>query len=510
MKENRNGMKKGTGKPGVTARILLIVQIACIGAAAGYLARQKILPIRYFAPAVAVLAAVTVLQFVLLFGKNKKLAKQIVSFIISIALIIAMLAGMFFLVYTYGKLDTITEKKNVKTSSTVEVYVRKEDGYTDISQLKGKTFGELENVEEKNADLAAETLSEVLGEDIQPVTASGVLPLAQSLQDKSVDAIIINASLVSLITDNDETFTDWAECLYTFDADYAYVGEGTEDASDSTSSSETSEASATHTPVENVSVDPFILYIQGMDTRGDMIVSDRGNADVNILMVVNPNTHKILLVNTPRDYYYYLWGDTSYPDKLTHAGCYGIDCSIATLQSLYSIDINYYVRVGFNSVTNIVDALGGITVESEYDFEIGGYTFTKGTNELDGEAALAFSRERKSLPGGDRARGANQQRVIKGIINKIMSPAILANYTGVLDALTSNTVTDMPVESMNELVYLQLDKNPSWEVSSIAVDGAGAWDYCYALGAENDVMTPDWSTVEAAKTQINAVLAGGE
>lgn len=250
----------------------------------------------------------------------------------------------------------------------------------------------------------------------------------------------------------------------------------------------------------------FIVYIQGVDTRGDQTVADEGNADVNILACINPDAHKVLLLNTPRDYYYPLWGKPEYQDKLTHCGYYGIDCGIETLNSLYDIDIDYYVRVGFNSVRNIVDVLGGITVNSEWDFSAGGYHFNEGENFLNGDEALAFSRERYTLPGGDRARGKNQQKVIYGIINKITSAEMLPHALELMDAITSNITTDFPFLKATKLVIDQIAKRPEWEVESIQADGPSGWDYCYSLGESNDVMYVDQDSVDAAKEKVKTFM----
>ncbi len=248
----------------------------------------------------------------------------------------------------------------------------------------------------------------------------------------------------------------------------------------------------------------FIVYIQGVDTRGDQIVADEGNADVNILACINPDKHKILLLNTPRDYYYPLWGKPEYQDKLTHCGYYGIECGIDTLNSLYDIDIDYYVRVGFNSVRNIVDALGGVTVYSDWDFTIDGYHFVEGENTLNGDEALAFSRERYTLPGGDRARGKNQQKVITAIIDKVTSLEVLPHALGLLKAVTSNVTTDFPLFKATKLVVGQITSQAEWEAESIQVDGEGGWDYCYSLGESNDVMYVDQDSVDAAKEKVKA------
>ncbi len=251
----------------------------------------------------------------------------------------------------------------------------------------------------------------------------------------------------------------------------------------------------------------FILYIQGLDTRGDQMVAAEGNADVNILAFVNPDDHKVLLLSTPRDYYYYLRGNTDYPDKITHCGYYGIDCSIDTFNSLYDIDIDYYVRLGFNSIRKIIDDIGGVTVYSEWDFSKEGYDFHVGENLLNGDQALAFCRERYTLPGGDRARGKNQQSVITGVIKKLASDEMMPQIPDLMTSLLENVTTDFPTMKLLSLVSDQLETNAQWDVESIQVDGPGGWDYCTSLRSSNDVVYINWDTVNAAKDKIKEFMS---
>ena len=237
-----------------------------------------------------------------------------------------------------------------------------------------------------------------------------------------------------------------------------------------------------------------------------------------MLVTVNPNTKNIQLVSIPRDYYVETDCDASYGcgigemDKLTHTGLHGVQTTKATLEKLFGIDINYTLRVNFSSVENIVNALGGITVDNTdgYAFSIGGYDFTQSVMELNGEQALAFSRERHSFAEGDRERGRNQMRVIRGMINNATSPAVLTNYMSFLDAISDSFETDMSISEMKALIQMQLDEGGSWNIGSISVNGTGGSDYCYELGNYAYVMYPDMDTVNAAVTAIENVINGGE
>ena len=246
---------------------------------------------------------------------------------------------------------------------------------------------------------------------------------------------------------------------------------------------------------------PFVLYISGIDTYGD--VGEVSRSDVNMLAVMNPVKRTMLLVNTPRDYYVQLHGVAGMPDKLTHAGIYGIDMSRQTLGDLYGVEIPYYVRLNFTSLVKMVDVVGDITVESDYAF----HSFQAGKNTLDSKRTLEFARERYSFSDGDRQRGRNQQKVIEAIIAKMSEPRNLTRYNAILSTLQSSLQTNMSQETIASLIKMQLNDFKGWQVESMSVDGAGATRQTYSMGAMPlYVMIPDGASVERAKERIGEYL----
>jgi len=263
----------------------------------------------------------------------------------------------------------------------------------------------------------------------------------------------------------------------------------------------------------NVTKEPFIIYVSGSDTRNVSDIPDEGLSDVNMIIAVNPKEHKMLMINTPRDYYVALYGDTNKMDKLTHAGNKGIECSMQTLEALYDIKFNYYVKINFKSVVDIVDALGGVTVDSEiafsssYSLSEKRYYFNQGPNELSGDAALAFVRERKSLASGDRQRGKNQQLVISAIVDKAISPSILnpKNFKKLLKSVTDNTKMNISQSEITALFRMQLSDMSGWDIQSLSVDGRGSSMYTYSYPSQPlYVMIPDEETLNEAKTALAA------
>ncbi len=263
-----------------------------------------------------------------------------------------------------------------------------------------------------------------------------------------------------------------------------------------------------------ITSEPFIVYLSGVDTRGEL--TENARSDVNILAVINPETKRVALINTPRDYYVDLAGTDS-KDKLTHAGLYGVETSMETLANLYGIDVDHYIRINFAGFMSLVDALGGIDVYSDYTFtSVGspGYydptDFTEGWNHLDGAAALAFARERHAFATGDVQRGINQMKVIEAMLDKVKSPAILTSYSKLMGSLSDCFVTSLSSGQISALVRMQLSDFASWSVESYSVTGTDSSSTsCYsARGQSLYVMKPDESSVAAAKELIRSVCAG--
>ncbi len=263
-----------------------------------------------------------------------------------------------------------------------------------------------------------------------------------------------------------------------------------------------------------ITKEPFVIYLSGVDTRGEL--TENARSDVNILSVVNPVTKRVALINTPRDYYVDLAGTDS-KDKLTHAGLYGVETSMATLGNLYGINVDHYIRINFAGFISIVDALGGVDVYSDQAFtSVGspGYydptTFVEGWNHLDGKAALAFARERHAFASGDIQRGINQMKVIDAMLNKIKSPALLMGFSKIMDAASDCFVTDFSQEQISALVRMQLSDFADWDIQSYTVTGSSSTSTkCYsAKGQKLYVMKPDEAAVSKAKEMIASVLGG--
>lgn len=263
-----------------------------------------------------------------------------------------------------------------------------------------------------------------------------------------------------------------------------------------------------------VTIEPFVVYLSGVDTRGEL--TENARSDVNILAVVNPETKQVALINTPRDYYVDLAG-TSSKDKLTHAGMYGVHTSMDTLGSLYGVEVDHFVRINFAGFIRIVDAIGGVDVYSDQAFtSVGspGYydptTFAEGWNHLDGKAALAFARERHAFATGDIQRGINQMKVIDAMLQKIKSPTLLMSFSKLMDVVSDCFVTSFSQAQISALVRMQLADFAEWQIQSYTVTGtSGSSTHCYsAQGQKLYIMKPDEASVNEARALAASVLGG--
>jgi len=263
----------------------------------------------------------------------------------------------------------------------------------------------------------------------------------------------------------------------------------------------------------DVTTTPFLLFINGIDTRTGKLPA-RSLSDVNILMAVNPKKKEVLMTAIPRDYYVQLHGTSSLKDKLTHSGTYGgINSTIATIEDLFSLKIDHYVRLNFNSVVNLVDAIDGININSDVDYSFSCHTnksciINPENNYLDGKCALAFARERKAYSTGDRHRGENQEQVISAVLTKITSSkTLISKYSEILDAVDGTFESSLSMDDVTSLIKLQINNMSKWNVNTYNVNGTSGMDYTYSYPNQKlSIMYPDYSTITSAKNKLKHVL----
>ena len=255
---------------------------------------------------------------------------------------------------------------------------------------------------------------------------------------------------------------------------------------------------------------PFIIYLSGIDNR-DHTLPFAARSDVNLIMVVNPAKHKILLLNTPRDFYVPLAMNGKL-DKLTHAGLYGVNESIHTLENFYGIKFNYYTRINFDATSTIIDQLGGVDIHIPYVVNTyhGHRHYEPGNYHLNGDEALDFARERVSISwaGGDRERGRNQEKIITALLQKLQQDKTnLTKLDQIFNSIAKNIQTNFTPDDLKYLVQKQLTNFSNWQIESIDVDGKADITSTYTYPEpKHFVWHPYQDTVDKAKTKLQEYL----
>lgn len=414
--------------------------------------------------------------------------------VFSLLLTFCLFIGSYYVAEANDMISRITGG-NYKVDKMI-VAVRADDPAETLEDAADYTFGVQFSKGSDNMQAAVSDIQKQIGSEIQTTECDSVQTQAQQLLDGKVDAIIYNGAYTSLMEENVTDFSKKIKILYTFDI-RVQLDFGNSGATD-----------------DSITKEPFTIYISGIDTYGE--VSETSRSDVNLIAVVNPKTYQILLVTTPRDYYVPIPGISGgQKDKLTHAGIYGIDASMRTLGELYETDINYYARLNFTSLIDIVDTLGGVDVYSELAFQTGTESgcivdVQEGWNHLNGEQALAFSRERHALADGDNQRGKNQQAVLTAMLRKCLSPTMLLKAGTIMNQVSSEVETNLSQAQINSLIKYQLNKNATWTIQSVAATGTNDKGYCYSSGDKLlFIMDPDEDVVQKIIDLANVVEEGG-
>lgn len=478
-RRRRSSKKYSSLKRNLTGKIIVLIQFILSCVFAGTVWYSGLIPAGYLAALLLSLLVIAGVLFGLQFIRSKI---YIVGIVLSVLISIALAVGTFYMIRANQMMSDVGGA-TYKTDNMV-VAVRADDPAESLADAADYTFGIQTSLDQENTQKMVDKVQEELGSEIDVKEYETVQDEAQALLDGEIGAAIYNEAFTSVIEETIEDYSDQVRILYQFSIETAIDQEET-----------------------NVE-EPFNIYISGIDVSGPITTTSR--SDVNIIMTVNPNTHKILLTTTPRDYYVTIPGVSgNQRDKLTHAGIYGVDASMSTLENIYGIDISYYARVNFTSLVKIVDVLGGVDVYSEYAFEARGYEFSEGINHMNGEQALAFSRERYSFQDGDNQRGKNQEAVLTAILQKAMSPAILLHASELITSVSGSVETNMTRAEMAEFVNRQISDGNSWKIESEAATGTGDSQACYSSGTQKlYVMWPDDEVVADISEKMQQVLNG--
>ena len=406
----------------------------------------------------------------------------------SIVLILALFAGSISM-YAFKEVMDLSSGLNSTSNYSeyeMSIAVLADSEITDVKDLTNVLAPT--GTDADNINALTQNVAQLKKVDLTVDTATSYLAAYRSLTNGEAKAIVLNSVFEDTLRSEDPDYASKIKKIYSY---------------------KLTKKIETAIGKQDPNADVFNIYVSGIDTYGP--ISSVSRSDVNIIMTVNRKTKKVLLTTTPRDAYVPIAdGGLNQSDKLTHAGIYGVDASVHTLENLYGIDINYYVRLNFTSFLKLIDLLGGIDVYNDQEFTVGNTNYPIGTISLNSEQALTFVRERYSLSGGDNDRGKNQEKVIAAIIQKLTSTDALRNYNGIISGLQDSVQTNMSLETMVNLVNTQLESGGSYNVVSQALTGNGTTGLpSHAMpDASLYMMEIDQNSLNAAKAAIQATMEG--
>ncbi|HFI0832732.1 TPA: LCP family protein [Streptococcus suis] len=460
---------------------LLILYTGAVGILLYQVFRYDILAFRNLNLVLAGLAIF--LGLVCLFLILGKRAKVVTAFLLILGLVVSSVG-------LYGVQSIVNLSNKLNSNATYSEYemsvlVPADSQVSDISQvteLLAPTGNDGDNIQ-----ALLDNLSQTKNLSLTPTKTDSYLDAYQKMLAGESQAMVLNGVFADILSAEDPDFDTKVKKIYSFTL-----------------------TKKVETAVNQPTGDVLNIYISGIDTYGP--ISTVSRSDVNIIMTINQATKQVLLTTTPRDSYVAIAdGGQNQKDKLTHAGIYGVEASMHTLENLYDIDIHYYARVNFTSFLKLIDLVGGVDVVNDQAFTRGSHDFPVGTIHLDSEKALIFVRERYSLQGGDNDRGKNQEKVIAALIQKLSRPENLTNYQSIINNLQDSIQTNMSLETMMKLVNTQMESSGSYTVQSQALQGTGSTGLLpsYAMpGYQLYMMEVNPDSLNQMKAAMQAVMSG--
>lgn len=487
----------------VIAILLSIVMIVLMAFFAYQLIKMDILPQNLFIPVILIFVLISLILILWINLMAHGAVSKVFAMIFVLLYTVSMGIGNFYVYKTDGFMQKVTDHKIGDVKNTVSIIVLDDSNIKDLSSLKGKKVGRLNNVDKVGTNKLLKSVKKKKGSNyFKTKKFDGALSEVEALYNGEIDAMILNESYRGNVTSVEEYEHFSTETRVVYSTSYY-----TTKKNDSL-------------VVSDITKNPFTILISGNDTTGD--VSELSRSDVNMLVTINPKTSTILLTSMSRDTYVETVcdadGDTACPegqmDKITHTGIYGLNTTRQTVEKFYDLKVNYSFRVNFTSVIDVVDALDGIDLNVEEGEQCDLFWANMkpglpvGMHHVDGETALAFARERKAYVDGDYQRVRNQQKVMQAIINRAISSSALVNYTSFINSLESAFETNMTYDEITDLIKYELQAKPEWKFETYQISGLGDELMCASLGQAASVQVPDLNTVRIAREKIEAVMNG--
>ncbi|GHU67159.1 LytR family transcriptional regulator [Clostridia bacterium] len=458
--------------------------VACMALAAIYVVRLNALPLKYLLPIFGVDAVLTILPLYLVMNKKQGVKKGLC---ITLSTLMAVL-NLF--VVSYGDLTyNFLEDQYFGTSAVGNVeysVVAQASSKIELQQSAKRTYqAGIQSTDlfksEAEAELKKLTPAEFSEYD-------NISELIDATEAGGVEIAVVQTVFLDTFKEYFPKSYEQLAVLATFKAGAAAVP-----------------------ATDDIAVDitkPFAIFVSGADDYGD--IDQTARSDVNMLVLIDPVHYRMMLVNTPRDYYVQLHGTTGLPDKLTHAGTYGIEMSEATIEDIYGVNVDYHVHINYDTLINLINRLGGIMVDNPESFNIWGAQFDAGYIYMDGPHALLYARARKELTNNDFSRGENQQRVIEAIVDRVSAATIAAQYTQILESLSGTFRSNIPPSVIAQLFKRQISLGGHWTIEKFSVTGTPSMQPTYSMGSDRplDVVLPDQNSISEVSAQMQIFLRG--
>lgn len=467
----------------VLASVLGIISLIAAAFFSYNLLSNKLLPSKYQIIIIAGFVLLTLLVFLLV--SRKSIVAKTIGIILFSIIIATTITGTFYINKSMKALEKVSDTESIKQtkvklsliklkSSNLEELIKKDELVTQVYENENKT----------DINTFVDEINGKINKSMKTTDVNSYMLAAKNLITKKTDFIVLNEAYRSVIKDFIPEFDELTEVVG--DKEFTRINKLSNKVEDKSS---------------------FNLYISGIDTYGPIETVSR--SDVNLIVSVNQKTRKILITTIPRDTYVPIaGGGNNQKDKLTHAGIYGIDSSIKTLENFLDTKLDYYAKVNFNTLIEVIDVLGGVDVDNVQTFSAGGYNFPKGKVHLDGKKALVFSRERYHLADGDHDRGRNQERVLKAIIEKASRPESLLKTSPILSIAEKSAQTNMSKDFMVQMINKEIDVPKGYEIESQDLKGTGKMGLpSYAMpGYRLYMMVADDSSLKEVKDKIENTL----
>lgn len=495
-----------------------------------------VLPAKYVLTIVALILIGDAIIVFLMNSRSKHGTRRIVALVVIVFVVNALLIGDYYVYSTYDTLQKISAQRD--TWEYYDVVTLKNGSYQSVKDIKGQDV-KVVDMESRQLNEASERL--ITKADVNISKVNGLMALGQVLvedDDAADDEDVVGESTVdeneiakaaekveadeAKETENtkakETTEVDESdlhdEIILVSNSGYDLIKSNIEGFKKNTQviyKIKVKKRADDNSKAVDVTKDAFNVLISGIDQWGT--IDEEGLSDVNMIMTVNPTTREILLTSIPRDSYIPLHSYGA-NDKLTHSGIYGAEETKQTIEDFLDIDINYTIRLNFSMLVDVIDAMGGLDIYSEYDFHsaIANHVYHKGWQHLSGKGCLYFARERKAFENGDMQRNKNQQIVLKAALKKATnSKVILTSYTKMLNAVEDEMSTDLRYKDIGKLVKMQLNDMRKWDIETVNITGATGGAPCFSMGGQNlSCVFPSEESVNEAKEAIHDTMYPAE